>query len=517
VFHGSVAAGEASVAAESREVAPDDEVVDISDLIYKSGIMLAELADLEVCPAVDNYREAVGVDPSEFGAVTPSVASFFFRDLHIACMHQQKGRLSTLETAEQSPSSSSAAPYIGADDCDEYDEDMNYLQEDDVFTEKHDSGGRRRLSMCAAETLADTGPHNGESNGAHPHLVSDDENDVGGMGGPGFIEEEVPVDIDGNQYIGKIHWDSVFESKTGPYSADEVAHASSGRQQVSLWQQATVMNTAPVDSLNEYSFFNFDLMNKQNGNDWAGSRHWKVASRSRNIKKDASEIKDVDKKLLKSKKGAKPTKSSLDFADDAPSEDLFISGDSNAGKKNSKRTKADPTVFSVPVLARQQALADDEGYLLPDDAHVEVLDLCRLMLVPNIIYPNPISAAQIRSQLMKKMTVDTIRTSSGTVTECVKRFNINSLQDKVWGEIVDFSSLNFSSRRHFKATNVSKQQINVVEDDADDYQGDYGFGFGADEEENAPEGSASVDAENLAIDADTLLKASRVVEKVVVG
>jgi hypothetical protein len=326
------------------------------------------------------------------------------------------------------------------------------------------------------------------------------------------------VVAENNQFIGKIHWDSVFDNKDdGSGRTVAVEH-----RQVSLWQQANVMASIPADATDEYNFFNFDVITQQNNNDWAGSRHWKVAGKSRTAsKREVIEEAEGGKKSSKSKKTkqTKP-KSSIDFATETPSEDLFVTGIPTEPTGKKPRAKADPTILSDAMLAKQEAAAEENAYLLPEDAHIEVLDLCRLMLVPNILYPYPFSAVQIRSLLMKKHGMD----GANGNTESIKRFNINSLQDKVWGEIVDFSSLNYSNRKQFvPSTSATKPVggVNVIDhDDNDDYNGGFDFGDGDDGFDFDPAAGASeaTDAENtLSVKTDDLLKAARVVEKVAVG
>jgi hypothetical protein len=86
-------------------------------LIYKSGIMLAELSDLEVCPALDEYRDSIGIPSSEYGVATPAVSSMFLRDLHIAAMHQQQekqqpGQTEATSSSDNSPAVSSSAALL---------------------------------------------------------------------------------------------------------------------------------------------------------------------------------------------------------------------------------------------------------------------------------------------------------------------------------------------------------------------------------------------------------------------
>jgi hypothetical protein len=494
-------------------------------LIYKSGIMLAELSDLEICPALDEYRDSIGIPSSEYGAATPAVASMFLRDLHIAAMHQQQeqqlpGQTEATSSSDNSPTVSSSAgssnesapswdnDYVdyGGDDNDDFN------MSDIVYNDKRDSMCGRRTSMC----IADARP---QATGAtdNNNILPEGDNDANNISRFGYIEDEV-VEAENNQFIGKIHWDSVFDNKDdGSGRTVAVEH-----RQVSLWQQANVMASIPVDATDEYNFFNFDVITQQNNNDWAGSRHWKVAGKSRTAsKREVIEEAEGGKKSSKSKKTkqTKP-KSSIDFATETPSEDLFVTGIPTEPTGKKPRAKADPTILSDAMLAKQEAAAEENAYLLPEDAHIEVLDLCRLMLVPNILYPYPFSAVQIRSLLMKKHGMD----GANGNTESIKRFNINSLQDKVWGEIVDFSSLNYSNRKQFvPSTSATKPVggVNVIDhDDNDDYNGGFDFGDGDDGFDFDPAAGASeaTDAENtLSVKTDDLLKAARVVEKVAVG
>lgn len=122
-------------------------------------------------------------------------------------------------------------------------------------------------------------------------------------------------------------------------------------------------------SQNDYEFFSQDTLEKlSQGNDWAGSQHWKKASKLRK--------KEIKPKTTKKKAGKKKKKqSTIDFSADASQIDELL----KPAQKNKRGT--DPTQLSK-AMKTKYAKADN---ILPLDAGMGIDQLSKLFLRPTAV------------------------------------------------------------------------------------------------------------------------------------
>jgi condensin complex subunit 2 len=179
-----------------------------------------------------------------------------------------------------------------------------------------------------------------------------------------------------------------------------------GKENQRALQQSLEVLTAD----NEYAYFNLDAITTGGSNAWAGSQHWRYATRSRSQREEASNsnsdtvsqalLAETDNKESK-KKITKKDVQSLVFSLDLVDEKKFLTS----------KSRTDTTIMTK--AAQSNAEEDSAALLLPVDEKFQVKDLCRLSLWPNVVVAptniNPLSlsttnsstgAGKIRAQIL---------------------------------------------------------------------------------------------------------------------
>jgi len=367
---------------------PTMTFINISDLIYKSGFTAADLATMEICSHLDEYRSALGVKPSDAGVFDPATFDQYFSAVAVPA-------------SAPAPSSSSGSltpsKMVAADNAMESQYNSN------------DIGGSGDDYGCAYD--------------------DDDDNEYGGYDetpaegevGPGdFVHSPMKprASIGGRLSLpgkdvaaAKISWDTVFDSSSSsslsPKSvAAEVTKDGDQQSQIASSAyageelekgNAPVVVVGEIVSGNDYSFFpSLHPLSRSQSNSWAGAKHWKFGLKSHNATttapssstpspsdaaSGASDAGDGDAPApAPSSKGNKKKKEAflIDFSAERLSEDVFAV----------HKGRGDPTQLTAAAIEKADLAAENRELLLPADAHVQVADLFRYAffakLIPNI-------------------------------------------------------------------------------------------------------------------------------------
>ena len=494
--------------------------VDMPDLIARAGLVLSELADLELCPALDVYRERMAV-----GALTTDT------------LLQEYPALSY--TAFPSSSSSSASAWLGSGN----------------------PAGPQAAGFAGAS--ADGAADGGDDDwGA---------GDMGGDYGAGYDDLDEthvtsPTSQQQPQQKKEVRWSDEFE-ETDMQNIDSLSpiHPSSanaggvGMESAGVAETEADMQllTQGLDSLKvsgeeEYSFFDTDsLFASSNNNAWAGAKHWKFAAKKRTqpiraaksgaatAASDESGTADAGQKEAATGTGKKTkrkadAKSSTAAAQIEFTLELVEESAFGEIKKSSSSAGADSALLSAAAQRKSE-----EGALslyLPPDAKMQVKDLCRLYLAPTVMVPSSsLQLVALTKSVSSSTTAVAANVRSGTGTGSGANYRIEKLlsvdcaAEKVWGvqpNFVPSTALGASAVMFRSADQQPRQQIypNATElgNDFDDGDGDGGGAFeddifddaGADFTASQATAAAS---HGLNIDQDQLLQVSRAVGKIDIG
>ncbi len=510
----------------------EDDLMDISDLIYLSGIDLSELAHMSVCPSLSDYRTAMDVVDSAVGMCSSSVAVSFTKDLsRLVRAHATDRRADADDTANTQ------------NNCDDDNSEASLIDRRETLSP---------LEMQATFNEADE-ESNHDNNAANDNFDNDYDDDVVDHAGgedndfySGSTNEEVNTESGSISHSSKIQWDSVFEkdkrvsSSSSGLVGDRELHAMHddegkvSREAVEFVEaEDTIgggMGWQDVVEVvgDEYSYFNIDAMTSSNA--WAGARHWKFASKARITKEREKEreksVSVVSEEVVLSGKSkakkpaakskAKGAKFQIDFLGEAPSEALFAVPNVSVGK----RKVADPTLLTGAAIQKAVEAASAGELCLPPDCKLLTRDLCRLMLCPSLIVP----PAGMRSFLFPPAASSS--SSSRGSSQGLNAGCVSGSGDRVWGEMrgsaVAKKTFSLPAREDYVDNECSGGG------GGDDYDNnDYGGGFDDDDADDfSPVSSASASqgtfsevptSQGLAINTEGLLKAARTVEKVDVG
>jgi hypothetical protein len=258
--------------------------------------------------------------------------------------------------------------------------------------------------------------------GGGADYMSDDDDDVmdggemyvgGGSGSPAHSSSSLSP-----SHNGKIQWDEVY-SEAGSVMGDndDTASVSSRRSSVGGWGEASfgyalqqqaanvslsLADVTPIGRAAAFApskrsnaasatFLASMQMGGKAGNQWAGARHWKSGLRKRTAGAAGQTDDDaVAKEAVKPKKRQTKEKFRFDFSvvgegvsaqiNDCPKPVV-----SEGGKKT--KSPADATVMTAAAIQKNITTAKGGVYLLPEDAKINVKDLCRLFQWPALIVP----------------------------------------------------------------------------------------------------------------------------------
>jgi hypothetical protein len=454
--------------------------VDISDLINKCGFDAASLLSMQVCPALESYREVIGVTESESGVFDPERFSSYF-DLK--------------PTSEISATSS----YLQKEsNLENYSNSDAYNFDDDGDDNEYDGGDNGDFGQDDFDEFP-PGQHQSTSS------VSSARKSMG-------VNENRRSSIGG---VHKIQWAAIEENRVdvesrqgqGPATPQSQGREDSLSGGAGVNPQGVVWDATGITSTNDYSFFDMEVVNKSNS--WAGARHWKYATRRQGAQaaslesqenavegEEESKSSPVNAAAIKVKNTkAVKDKVIVDFAaltrGNWPSEELL------AVSKSNSKSKGDVTRLTAAALEKETLFEEEGGLFLPPDAKLQTSDLCRLMSCNNIIVPPPMLAHVFIKQVASSSSL-----SKGKST------------DVIWGQVrkvVGPSSGGF------------QPVIGNVQDDYDDNDGggDFGEDFcdpdGDDDQGSEADSLVSRMQQGLHISTEGLLKASRTVEKIDIG
>lgn len=165
------------------------------------------------------------------------------------------------------------------------------------------------------------------------------------------------------------------------WSTDGQNHADQIRENQRALQNS--LEALQVNTADEYAYFDLDALASGGNNAWAGAQHWKYATRSRQqasqpiaaAPESASVAVDeqAKKPAAKAKKASKKDVQSLVFTLDLVDDSKFVSS----------KGRTDTTIMTK--AAQQKAVEESTALLLPVDEKVQVKDLCRLSLWPQVV------------------------------------------------------------------------------------------------------------------------------------
>lgn len=462
----------------------------LAELVGKAGIDIKELFSMRVCPALDEYRVAVGIDPS---AEDMKLGVCPIPDLSAV-------RTPTVyyTTSARASGASSPIPTRG-DDYDGGNFDDGGMDDDGYFGAEGDD-----------VPINDAAPSNSAAPTASASVVD---------------------------ASGKIRWNSVFDSTSNQGAlhsaapAVETARSTTHDDANDASFEGTTgpaegpgIDAVPVTS--EFGYFDMNqVMSQQNA--WAGAKHWKFGRRTRSthIPSETTSLINVNdagddsdgEEAAAGGKGKKPKKKAtakdnmfFDFESEPLPRDAFLVP---------KKGKTDTTVFTSAARDKQKQNAVESLYDLPPDAKLQVKDLCRMFLCPSIIVP-----------------------PSQGFTHILGEANpLANSHDRVWGAAQEAPKPRKQSGRKSillsKPINPEEPFHSMVDDAADygdnnddEYDGGDNFASGPgddyrqdfnctilDESQFFNTQSSQQSVVGLEINTGNLLKAARTVEKVDIG
>lgn len=478
----------------------------MADLIQRSGITSQDLLDLSVCPALDVYRDQMGL---------PAPADL---------LSSLSGVLSMTSTATR------AHPTSAAGD---------------------DSDFPVMVNSAPAGQGAPEGADWEDSNGDNDYFDSG----FGDDGGDDYDPDEqpsarvslapFPTSTSAVASPAKLRWADVDRPRSSlgaPATAENLRANPALAADMEVVAQGldniTISNAGP----SEYSYFDTNAI-FSSSNAWAGARHWKYATRKRTAKEsteaaeeaaagaegEGSGGEEVDapgakkkatKKTTKKTVTKKDKKEAIDFSAELVDVSLF---DLPAAK-----AKTDTTQQTAAAIAKLEAAAST--LFLPPDAKVQVKDLCRLYLAPLVMIP---ANNQQRASLAQSAQAAKQRSGSSKID---KFLGGQGGSERVWGLSAP-STLQTAVRGVGGAnatTSATSSSLYASGYDHDSDGGDDGFGdYGGGDDDGyegndqsyqpasvnsaAGSGSASTEQSGLGINQSQLLQADRKVEKIEIG
>lgn len=483
---------------EAPESGSFSSTFDMADLVQRSGITAQSLTDLAVCPALDMYRDQMGLPAaSDLLASLSSVLTVTSTATHAS-------PTSAAGDDSELPSASSTQARREPGGCEDSNNDNDFFDGgfgddggDDYDPDEHQ--GRVSLAPFPTSGSAVASPAGSTTSEGRKLRWAD-------MASPGR-----------KSLGGK------------PPTAEAVRTNSALAADMEVLVQGldniVISNAGP----SEYSYFDTNAI-FSSSNAWAGARHWKYATRKRTAK-DApetteditaeaegscgEEVETTGKKKAAAKKTTKKTitkkdkKETIDFSDELVDASQF--------DLPSAKAKTDTTQQTAAAISKLDAAAST--LFLPPDAKVQVKDLCRLYLAPLVMIP---ANNQQRASLAHSAAAAKQRSGSSKID---KFLGGQTGSERVWGLSAP-STVQTAVRGPGGA--AAGPTAAAYADYDHDYGGDDGFGdYGGDDDGydgNQENYQPSVSASNLpaeqaglGINQSQLLQADRKVEKIEIG
>lgn len=452
----------------SGDEAAGSQVIDVSDLIFKSGFTTSDLCNESVCPTLDSFRESLGIKDSSAGNFDNTMFSDYFPTSSFALAPSSSWSSSHQPIAA---SASSSTLLQQADNID-YDDDYDDYQGDGNVGDFEFSSEQQQLGTpCKSSTTPNR-------KSATP----------GGTGRRSSIG-------------AKIHWDTVFNQDV----ATDTVVRDTENIAVSTEATATYIYDEAVIAGNDYTFYDMDKMAKNNS--WAGARHWKfaakaVAKMNRTLAVITHEVDETVSQIT-----AAPTvavakeKIRIDFSSTFLADSVFA--------RHKKTSGSDPTVMTAAAIEKSIAASQESSMLLPHDAKVLPKDLSRLFLCPSMILP----PAMLKHMLLADKKNWRSRRFMGIPSSS----SVNQA-DCLWGE-TKHKSATCNGILTTVAIESTFTNIHDNNDDNDDdrYNGGDDYYDDGGDESNANEPTAAVEQHTLDINSAGFVRATRQVEKVSIG
>ncbi len=490
--------------------------IDVRDLIENIGFQSTELNEMAFCPILDVYRQSAGVEnmnidvaPTHFDDDMNDVNVGTIKEVVISCDEEDLEMNDDKDEINYSP--------------DEHDNDfdMNY-----DWTEDNDGDHNTINSNQDLETEVNKGcPTPARAS----MLKISEENETG-------LATSSPIQQN------KIAWDAVFEEATDqpqddimPMFDDDFDDnrgnkgegSNEGEDRLDL--AGPILSSAAgveISQHNDYNFFNTEAMSKV-ANFWAGSRHWKFSLRNRNNtntdeekeKRSATDCTVNNGNIAANeeghdnvagsddnKKSSRSTKEKFNF--DFSSE--WVSEDCK--EFQFKQGKTDPTSLTAAAVEKALINAVEGNLLLPFDAKLEIKDLFRLFLQPNMLAP-----PQCDAKITASTTTATIIPAQ--VDEATVGQVRAEIKDQIWGQ--EASPIEASLEDDIEEE-VEEREIwdanNNLQDMDDNAVFDFDEGFlDADVTRQSITAQEINSRRSLAIDMGDMVRAGRMVEKVNIG
>ena len=479
--------------------------IDVRELIENIGFQSTELNEMAFCPILDIYRQSANVENMDI-----DVAPTHFDDTDI-----DHANIGTMKEVVMSCDEEDVEVNDNNDEnqypSDEYDNDFDL--NNDWSDDNNDDNNNQDLETevtkgCPTPARASI-------------LKTSEENETGLATSP--VQQN------------KIAWNAVFEEATDEPQEDVMPifdddfddgddnnenGSNEGEDRLDL--AGPILSSAAgveISQHNDYNFFNTEAMSKV-ANFWAGSRHWKFSLRNRNKAnvEDEKEKQNVtDSTVNKSntttneennddttatdinKKSSRNTKEKFNF--DFSSE--WVS--ENCKEFQFKQGKTDPTSLTAAAVEKALINAVEGNLLLPFDAKLEIKDLFRLFLQPNMLAP-----PQCDAKIATTTTITPAQTDEATIGQVRAE-----IKDQIWGQ--DSSPIKAMSEENTEEEDIWGANNNLQDmDDNAVFDFDEGF-LDADVTRQSIAAQEINSRRSLAIDMGDMVRAGRMVEKVDIG
>lgn len=444
------------------------------DLVARSGLSVDSVSRLRICPKLEEFRHVLNPSSTSQSS-TPAVrCNNVLTTTSLANLHRFE--------SFDAPDTSADADAATGPQADAGEPAFSSIA----------TPGRPLQSRVPFASQAESAP-----NDASSPVAYHDDGDVGDFWSPVYNVDEPVVrsPISGPSSTLDIPNMKLRWSLDGSSEQGKENHRA-------LQQSLEVLNAG-----NDYAYFDLDAITTGGSNAWAGSQHWRYATRSRSqpaeqatAPNSAAEAEgDASKKKETKKKAAKKDVQSLVLSLDLIDEAKFCSS----------KGRTDTTVMTKAA----QAKAEDESssLLLPVDEKFQVKDLCRLSLWPNVV---------VAPKNVNPQTLSATSTQSGKSLKNRAQILVDFMTggETFWSQ--NGVTLGAPSNDNLVPINIRFDGGAANNDDGgydfDDAGGDY-FGDDVPDQlpaEPQPDAAPNPPLSGLNINVNNLVQADRTVEKI---
>jgi hypothetical protein len=334
----------------------DCGTIDLADLLSRADLTVAGLSELSVCPALAMYRDQICLPKDDIllNGLKETLTSTAAHAWPTAAAIDGPSAISQRASLENS------AAHNSPDWDDGHDDDGGYFGGED--------------------------------------LAGDDDNDFEQTRTSAPFAANVSAVASPVGYSNKLRWEELDGSAAVQAGGVSKSMAADLEMIVQGIESIAISNSGP----SEYSYFDSNAAFGAS-NAWAGSKHWKYATRKRTAVTTATtattdtpegnegsvDADNADETTAKKgRNGKKPTKKTAATKKTASASGIEFSLDlveESEFDLPKCKAKTDPTLQTAATLAKQDAASD--ALFLPVDAKVQIKDLCRLYLAPLVMIP----------------------------------------------------------------------------------------------------------------------------------